>query len=248
MAKGEIENRIQVIERLPRIFQKDEDFLKNFIKNKVKEGLRDGFKDLMKESFNEILGERRVKEILQDREQAKKERQKKAEMKKWLEEFQAKKELEKYNPTLDTKEVAEILGIATCTVINFMKRKYLKGERDGSFGWQFRKREVEAFKSFSPDLIRRRRKRYARKVSKSFNTDHTDPYMTPLELEEKGISPFTSFTLIKYIKKDYIEHKTYCTTKGRMFYYVRVNHLKELLNNPPDWLKKSLKHSEACSP
>jgi len=250
MAKTKIENQIQVIERLPRLSQKDDSFFRDFIKEKVKEGLRDGFKDLMKEAFNEFLGDKQVKEIQEEIEQQRKDEEHRKEMAKWMEEFKARQEEEKHNPIINTKEAAEILGVTTCTVISLAKRGHLKvkGEKDGSFGWQFKKNEIEAFKNFLPDLIRRRRKRYARKISKSFNTDPKDPYMSPLALKEKGISPITSSILIKYIKKGYIQHKIYCATKGKIFYYVRVNHLKELLANPPDWLKKSLKLSKACSP
>lgn len=248
-AKEIMSKELQVIKRLPRIFQKDEDFLRNFIKDKVMEGLRDGFKDLMKESFEEFLGDKRASEILEEREQARIEREKQAEMAKWVEDFKAELDFEKYNPTINCREASEILGVTLNTVRNYVKKGLLKADsEDRSMGYAFRNNEVEAFKKFLPDLIRRRRRRYARKASKSLNTDIKDPYMTPLELEAKGISPFTSSTLIKYIKKDYIQHKTYCTTKGRIFYYVQVNHFKELLANPPEWLKKSLKFSEACSP
>lgn len=242
----EKKKQIQIKTHFPDILRDKEDFLKDFIREKVKEGIRDGFKDLMKEAFDEFIGDKRVKEIQEEQEQQRKEEEYRREMAKWNEEFKARMEEEKHNPTINTREAAELLGIHVSTVIKFIKRKLLKGEKSGLFGWQFKKNEVEAFRRFLPDLIRRRIKRYARKISKSFNTDPEDLYLSPLELEKRGISPVNANTLIGHIKKGRIEHKIYCAVKGKKFYYVRLNHLKELLANPPDWLKKSLKWSESC--
>jgi len=168
------------------------------------------------------------------------------EMSEWVERMKAREEEEKHNPTITTKETARILGVCAQTVVNLAKRRLLKGEYSKGSGWFFKKNEICAFKELLPDLIKRRWRRYASKTIKKVNTDPEDPYMTHLQLERKGVISFTGCTLLKYAKKGLIEHKVVLVGKGKSLYYIRVNHLKELLANPPKWLQKALKWSQAC--
>lgn len=170
MSKTKTENHIQVIESLPRIIQ-DEDILKSFIKEKIKEGLRDGFKDLMKESFNEILGERRVKEILEEQEQAKIEKAKQEEMRKFMEDLKEEVELNKRNPQLRTQEVAELLGVTRSTIYHYIKQGLVKGEQDSYGTWWFRQNDILAFRDCFAHLIKPRPARRKRDDNAGQNKD-----------------------------------------------------------------------------
>jgi len=226
------------IDRLPRF--RNDDFLKEFIKEKVKEGLREGMKDLMKEAFNEFLGDKKVKEIREERQQEKRDAEKVRDNAEWTERFRAKMDLEKENPTMFQKEAADLLGINSCTLANYAKAKHIKGEYIRGNGWSFKKKEVLAFQGLlMPQIYKRRAKKYGSKQIEPFQNEYKST--TWIHRNRQDICPLTPTVLVRFCKKGLLEHKKINAGK-RWFYYIKIEHLKTLMANPPGWLKKSLLH------
>lgn len=164
----------------------------------------------------------------------------------WLEQMKAKQEDEKVDPTLLSGEAAALLGINKATLINYAKKGIIKGER---FPWCFKTSEILRVKALKmikskprscKDLL----------VKQSVNIDLNDPYMTPDEIIKARILSVKKGAIINWLKRGLLQHKIVCrenTLHGKI-HYIRVNHLRELLANPPVWLQKSLKWSKACRP
>lgn len=174
------------------------------------------------------------------------EQQRIEEWRKWKEEWDAKQKEALDNPPIRLREAAEILGISTQTLIKLAKEKRVNAKHERRLDWFFKRKEIEALKDSIQMLVKIKRRPYGRKACRMVNTDPGDRYVPPLQLERKGIIPLTYNTLLSHAKKGHIRFKVITLSKSKPMYFLSVNHLEELLANPPDWLKKALKWSEAC--
>lgn len=77
------------------------------------------------------------------------------------------------------------------------------------------------------------------------NTNTTETFLSGDEIRKAGLLPFTNNTFIALAKAGLLRCKIIERGKYHTNFYC-LEQIKELLSNPPAWLKKRLKWSEAC--
>jgi hypothetical protein len=219
---------LQTTSNLPEIAPPVVD-LQDFIKDQI----REGFKGIMKEAFDEWLGDKRAKEIRDERAELKRQAKFREDMARWKAKFDARTEEENHNPTISFTEAAKIIGCDRQTLVRYAKAGKIQAEHDGNMGWYIKTNYAKSLKDLGIIKARPNKPR------------ETNGYATANELKKMGLIPLGRVTLDTHRKQGRIRYKTKRINGQEAFLY-EINHIKELLGNPPPWLQKSLKWSKAC--
>jgi len=203
------------------------------LKDYIRDQIREGFKGVMKEAFDEWLGDKRAKEIRDEREQLKKDQEFREDMTRWKAKFDAKMEEENHNPTISFTEASKLIGCDRQTLVRHAKAGRIQAEHDGSMGWYIKTNYAKSLKDLG--IIK----------GKPNKPREINGYVTANELKKMGLMPLEKETLGIHRKQGRIRYKTKRISGKEAFLY-EIDHIKELLNAPPPWLQKSLKWSKAC--
>jgi hypothetical protein len=156
--REKMSKELQVIDRLPLITKNEA--LKDYLKAIVKERVRAEFRGLLYECFESWLGSKRAKEIREERKEIKRQQKVREEMAEWKRKFDAEREAESHNPTINTKEASQILGISPTMLCRLIKKKKIKPvNNDRTFGYFFKQNEITAIRDLMPGLVRTRKRR-----------------------------------------------------------------------------------------